>query len=64
MKRTGQRINYKGNDYYLTGTLAGYDVYEHSDGERILVDESGEVTHSTIADIIAWRDEKSWSQSQ
>ena len=59
MKKKGHtKFTHRGNDYYLSGIWADYDEYTSPDGIRILVDESGKVTHSTIADIEAWREEK------
>ena len=58
-KRVGYtKISHKGNVYYFNRTVADYDEYVSTYGERVLVDESGKVTHSTIADIEAWREEK------
>ena len=65
MKKKGHtKKTYRGNDYYLSGIWADYDEYTSVDGEKILVDEKGHVTHSSIADIEAWNDEKAWSQGQ
>ena len=65
MKKKGHsKINHRGNDYYLSGIWADYDEFTSADGERILVDEKGKVTHSSLADIEAWNDEKAWSQGK
>ncbi len=53
------KISHRGNDYYMGDPYgAEYVEYESLDGERILVDQHGKPTHSTIADIEAWQDEK------
>ena len=58
------RIDIDGIAYYFTGEFAGYDMYEGIDGETALVDEFGHVTHSSIADIIAWEDAKRHNQEE
>ena len=49
--------------YYFTREIANYNEFTNPEGtERILVDNKGKVTHSTMADIIAWNDDKAWNQ--
>lgn len=61
---THSKIIHNGMMYWFLRTAAGYDEYVDCTGERIFVDDTGHITHSTIADIIAWSDDKTWSQGQ
>ena len=58
------RIDIDGIAYYFTGKFVDYDMYEGIDGNIALVDDKGHVTHSSIADIIAWKDAKRCSQEE
>ena len=72
-------IKRRGITYSFVESKAGFRWYCGENDERILVDEFGKITHEdnpkgdnivakyrdiTLSDIIAWRDEKEWSQGQ
>ena len=82
-------VTIKGIHYVFTRELADYKEFSDCNGDRILVDKWGHITHeehpkadnivsswnsplladvmawvSVFSDMIAWTDEKQWSQSK
>ena len=79
-KKGQSRVDSGGVPFYYSGEeIADYHVFKNPESsERVLVDNKGKITHSslardifedtithsTLADILAWEDEKVWSQGQ
>ena len=50
---------YRGREFkYIAKRKGGYSEYESSNGDYILVDRYGKVTHAS--DVEAWEDEKNY----